>query len=310
MISLENIESRFNSIIDSSEWRELESKFKTADEVYICCHGGNLAIARHISTDLTRLTKNKKKVTTPDVDTVAVWHGDFNYESWLVQWLDLNIKRRYNDNILVLGISSSGASPDVDNALLWANDRKIDTALISGLAVDLPVTNINLDIVHYYMGEALTLLLAYELLRSAGYDIPQLKTIKNANTDIRENSFADELKNIGVDFDGVIHKCSKGYYDGTIYDEPIEGSSEALEELSKKYDVIIYTAKAKPDRGLINGKTGTQLVWEWLKEHKMDKFVTKVTAEKPRAVAYIDDKSVAFNTWNDCLATLKEQKIL
>ena len=119
--------------------------------------------------------------------------------------------------------------------------------------------------------------------------------------DIREHSFSDEMKNICVDFDGVIHKNSKGYYDGTIYDEPIEGSRKALEKLSKKYDVVICSAKAKSDRGLINGKTGIQLVWEWLKKYKMDKFVIEVTAEKPRAVAYIDDKGITFESWEETL---------
>ena len=120
-----------------------------------------------------------------------------------------------------------------------------------------------------------------------------------------KNMVNNEDKNtIAIDFDGVIHKNSKGYYDGTIYDEPVEGSKEALEELSKKYDVVVFTAKAKPDRGLVNGKTGTQLVWEWLKEHKMDKFVTKVTAEKPRAVAYIDDKGITFDSWKQTLSKL------
>ena len=33
--------------------------------------------------------------------------------------------------------------------------------------------------------------------------------------------------------------AQNGYYDGTIYDEPIEGSREALEKLSKQYDVVI-----------------------------------------------------------------------
>ena len=80
----------------------------------------------------------------------------------------------------------------------------------------------------------------------------------------REHSFQDETYQIGIDFDGVVHRCSKGYYDCTIYDEPIEGSYAALEELSKRYTVIVYTCKAKPDRGLVNGKTGTELVWEWL----------------------------------------------
>ena len=49
---------------------------------------------------------------------------------------------------------------------------------------------------------------------------------------------SDEKNQIGVDFDGVIHSNSLGFHDGTIYDEPIEGSREALERLSKNYKII------------------------------------------------------------------------
>ena len=118
---------------------------------------------------------------------------------------------------------------------------------------------------------------------------------------IRKNSFPDELTHIGIDFDGVIHKNSKGFFDGTVYDEPIKGSLEALKRISKKYDIIIFTAKAKKDRGKINGKTGTEMVWEWLKKYKMDSYVKDVTSEKPRAVAYIDDKAIRFDTWENVL---------
>ena len=102
----------------------------------------------------------------------------------------------------------------------------------------------------------------------------------------------------------MIHKNSKGFYDGTIYDEPIEGALEAIKTLSEKYTLICYTAKAKPDRGLVNGKTGTQLVWEWLEKHNMSQYISKVTAEKPRAVAYIDDKAIRFTDWDSCLNDL------
>ena len=127
--------------------------------------------------------------------------------------------------------------------------------------------------------------------------------------------FYDEQKhqqanNVSIDFDGVIHKCSKGYYDGTIYDDPIEGSHEALEKLSEKYTVIIYTTKAKPDRGLVNGRQTIELIWEWLEKHDMAKFVSKVTSEKPRAVCYIDDKAVEFYNWQDCIDRMKKRKLL
>lgn len=122
---------------------------------------------------------------------------------------------------------------------------------------------------------------------------------------IRLHSFDDETYQIAIDFDGVIHKNSKGFYDGTIYDAPVEGCYEALEQISKKYKIIVYTAKAKKDRMLINGKTGTELVWEWLESNNLKKFVTDVTAEKPRAVYYIDDKAIKFLDWQQTLSQIK-----
>jgi hypothetical protein len=122
--------------------------------------------------------------------------------------------------------------------------------------------------------------------------------------------FADEKTQIGIDFDGVIHKCSKGFHDGTIYDPPIEGVESALQYIAQKYQIIVYTAKAKQDRPIINGKTGTELVWEWLRDNKLDHFIAAVTSEKPRAVAYIDDKGVRFNNWSTCLEELSTLGLL
>lgn len=122
--------------------------------------------------------------------------------------------------------------------------------------------------------------------------------------------FADEKTQIGIDFDGVIHKCSKGFYDGTIYDPPVEGVETALQRIAQKYQIIVYTAKAKQDRPIVNGKTGTELVWEWLRDNNLDQFITAVTAEKPRAVAYIDDKGVRFDNWSACLEDLSTLKLL
>ena len=58
----------------------------------------------------------------------------------------------------------------------------------------------------------------------------------------------EEVNQIGIDFDGVIHRNSLGYHDGTIYDPPMEGTKEALEDLSKRFSIVVYTCKAKPDR--------------------------------------------------------------
>jgi hypothetical protein len=116
--------------------------------------------------------------------------------------------------------------------------------------------------------------------------------------------FKDEENTLAIDFDGVIHKNSKGFHDGTIYDDLIEGTKEALEELSKKYRLVIFSAKARKDRPLINDKTGIQLIWEYLHKHELDSYVDTVTSEKPRAFAYIDDRGIRFTNWKDCLNSL------
>jgi hypothetical protein len=115
---------------------------------------------------------------------------------------------------------------------------------------------------------------------------------------------ADETKTIAIDFDGVIHSFEFGFHDGTIYGTPLPGSLESIRKIAKKYKIVIYTAKAKKDRPLINGKTGTELVWEWLKKYEIDTLITDVTAEKPRAVCYIDDKAIQFINWNQALNDL------
>jgi len=117
--------------------------------------------------------------------------------------------------------------------------------------------------------------------------------------------FENELNNMAIDFDGVIHTFDKGWYDGTCYGEPIEGSLEAIKELSKSYNIVIFTAKAKSSRPLVDGKTGIELVQEWLEKHNVMQYVKEITAEKPRSRVYIDDKGYHFENWKDTMAYLE-----
>ena len=118
--------------------------------------------------------------------------------------------------------------------------------------------------------------------------------------------FADEANNLAIDFDGVIHNADKGFHDGTCYGDPLPGSLEALKLLATKYRIIIFTAKAKPNRPTVNGKTGTELVSEWLEKHEVLKYVADITAEKPRAILYIDDNAYRFENWEETLEYTQE----
>jgi hypothetical protein len=112
---------------------------------------------------------------------------------------------------------------------------------------------------------------------------------------------SQERKVLAIDFDGVIHKNSLGFHDGTVYDDPIDGSLDALEELSKEYEIIIFSCKALEDRPLIEGKTGIRLIEEWLSKYDVLKYVKEVTFKKPRAYLYIDDKGYRFQNWKDSI---------
>jgi len=111
----------------------------------------------------------------------------------------------------------------------------------------------------------------------------------------------DEKTNVCIDFDGVIHDNFEGFGDGTIYGPLIPGAVDAIKRLAQKYNIIIFTAKAKHDRPLIDGKTGSHLVWDWLRKHDLTQYVKQVTAEKPRALVYIDDKAIRFTDWDSTL---------
>ena len=117
--------------------------------------------------------------------------------------------------------------------------------------------------------------------------------------------FESEKKNLVIDFDGVIHNADKGWHDGTCYGDPLPGSLEALRNLSKEYNIVIFTAKAKPDRPLVNGKTGVTHVLEWLEKYNVAQCVDSVTSEKPRADLYIDDNGYRFENWEDTLNFIK-----
>ena len=118
--------------------------------------------------------------------------------------------------------------------------------------------------------------------------------------------FENELNNVAIDFDGVIHNFDKGWHDGTCYGEPLPGSINAIKSLSKKYNIIIFTAKAKKNRPLVNGKTGVELVKEWLEKYGLIDFVSEITSEKPRAKIYIDDNGYRFENWEKTLNDIEE----
>jgi phosphoheptose isomerase len=322
MLDTENVESKFHSILNSKEWNDFIIALEEVENVYVIGNGGNWAVGTHGAADNFKMSKNKRFFSPDSACYITAAANDWGYDNVFINWLKIMNKNGdlLDGKSMIIGLSSSGNSGNIVSALKWGADNGIKTCFITGQKSKrvLPkITNeIVLDVGYYHSAEILTLWLFYEMVHVSGSKCPLIDPKKDTTasrkqwTGVREHSYPDEMINIGIDFDGVIHRCSKGFYDGTIYDDPIEGSREALESLSQKYNIVVYTAKAKPDRPLINGKTGQELVWEWLDKNNLSQYVSEVTAEKPRARVYIDDKGIRFTDWNSTLQMMEELGIV
>lgn len=106
-----------------------------------------------------------------------------------------------------------------------------------------------------------------------------------------------DKKTIVFDFDGVIHRYSKGWQDGSIYDIPVEGIKETIEELKKDYKVVVVSTRSAT-------KDGRIAILTWLDNYNIK--VDDVMAEKPPAVMYIDDRAVNFN--GNCKTLMRDIK--
>jgi hypothetical protein len=100
-----------------------------------------------------------------------------------------------------------------------------------------------------------------------------------------------------VDFDGVIHRYSKGWADGTVYDPPVVSARTALRALVHDgYEPVIFSTR---DAVQI---TAAFKAWGWDECASLT-----VTNVKLPAVAQIDDRAIRFWDWRQALAELAER---
>jgi ribonucleotide monophosphatase NagD (HAD superfamily) len=97
--------------------------------------------------------------------------------------------------------------------------------------------------------------------------------------------------NIAVDFDGVIHRYSKGWHDGTIYDGPMPGCCDALHQLQDRgHKITIYSSRTFTRPSQLN------TMKTWLLKYKIP-YDSIATEGKPPAHVYLDDRGLRFTEW-------------
>ncbi len=114
-----------------------------------------------------------------------------------------------------------------------------------------------------------------------------------------------------IDLDKTIHKYSKGYADGEIYDKPFEGARTVLNWLKKHgYSIAIFTTRASEENANeLEYDLDEEIlkIEDWLKKHNIP--FDLITGEKLAADFYIDDKAIHIpnGDWNVVLNVIKKR---
>lgn len=120
------------------------------------------------------------------------------------------------------------------------------------------------------------------------------------------------MKTIAIDFDGVIHAYRRGWHDGSIYDNPIDGAFDAIRKFQKQgMAVFIHTTRSPetvadwlgeraPDFDIVYNIDPFPVFWD-----RTDQIL--VTDRKLPAAAYIDDRAVRFiGYWPETLQYMRD----
>lgn len=116
---------------------------------------------------------------------------------------------------------------------------------------------------------------------------------------------------IAVDFDGVIHRYSKGWCDGTVYDVPMLLAHESLAQLVKLgYRVVIFTTRLNPEIPNQDFNLQKSAVISWLDANsfQLNVHYHDITAQKPIAKVYVDDRALHFTSWEEALKIITKKE--
>lgn len=115
---------------------------------------------------------------------------------------------------------------------------------------------------------------------------------------------------IAVDFDGVVHRYSKGWGDGTAYDPPMPGAIDALKKLMETYNVYIFTTRdLRQVEAWFAKHTDIPTILVGLNEVRFDrKHYVGLSNRKLVSILWIDDRVLKFEgDWSRTLEQVEEE---
>ena len=130
-IKTELLSSSVESVIQIANI--LVEAFKTGHSLYLMGNGGSAADAQHISGELVgRFKKNRKPLPalalTTDTSVLTAIANDFGYDQCFERQVDAFVQ----DSDVVIGLSTSGNSSSIINAVLVAKEKGAKTIAFTG----------------------------------------------------------------------------------------------------------------------------------------------------------------------------------
>jgi len=136
------------NLVDGGEYREILEALKLVRRrkgvVYTMGNGGSSALASHFSNDLVKMGRVKSVCLNDMVPTMMAYGNDEGWELMLMKPLS----KLMGEEGMAFGISCSGNSENVVNAMAWAHGRDYLTAALTGCSQDSAIHHVAGSIFH------------------------------------------------------------------------------------------------------------------------------------------------------------------
>ena len=189
LIDFEKVQSRVEQICKSNDYLELIELTKSASDIYIIGNGGLHYVGSHMATDMTRLIEDKSVYSFDSFGFITSTANDHGYEEVFQRWLNATIRQDNFSNILVIGLSCSGASSNIINTLRWIKSKGGNIFLLAGAnKKPLDIKGLQMGFEYFHTVEVATMFLLYELIHQVGSECPSIKkeNLRNVTSSLRE----------------------------------------------------------------------------------------------------------------------------
>jgi hypothetical protein len=179
IVDMENVQHKFDVLMETSEWKSLEKDFIASKHVFIVGNGGNMSIADHAAVDISRLTDKNSICPGSGIVATSII-SDSSFEVWFTRWIEQRLRYIDASNVLVLGMSCSvngASSHSLLGALSYAYEKGCKCHMICAQEKKEKVSGINFinqDVIYYHTSEVISTMMFYQLIHCAGFECPSI----------------------------------------------------------------------------------------------------------------------------------------